>query len=67
MESFYNSLHDNNAVVFYEGSNTVPNCAENVNWYLFTEAHEVSGAVVAKFRDWTNNKGFNNNLKAFEA
>jgi len=55
MESFYNSLHDNNAVVFYEGSNTVPNCAENVNWYLFTEAHEVSGAVVAKFREWTNN------------
>lgn len=27
MDSFFNSLHDNNPVVFYEGSFTVPNCA----------------------------------------
>jgi hypothetical protein len=27
MDSFYNPLHDSNPVVFYEGSNTVPNCA----------------------------------------
>jgi len=45
---------DNMNVVFYEGSNTIPNCAENVNWYLFTDPIEVAGKVVKSFHEMYN-------------
>lgn len=56
-------MGENMNVVFYEGSNTVPNCAENVNWYLFRDSRPASTAVVDAFKAWTNNKNFNDNLE----